>query len=77
MAHSNLPKKVLLLGPLMSCVAPRGSVKIRLWIWTAFACLVLANGSNMVTPLLYGVAVYLVNGASDFAMSASIFLVLG
>jgi ATP-binding cassette subfamily B protein len=46
-------------------------------IGAAFACLVAAKSSNMVTPLLYGAAVDLVNGDSGFAMSALMFLVGG
>ena len=77
MANSDLRKTVSLLGALMRYVAPRGNTKIRLRIWVAFTCLVAAKGSNMVTPLLYGTAVDLVNDESGFAMSALIFLVGG
>ncbi len=77
MARSNFRKTALLLGELMRYVAPRGNTKIRLRIWAAFSCLVAAKSSNMVTPLLYGAAVDLVNHESGFAMSALIFLVGG
>ena len=77
MARSNFRKTALLLGELMRYVAPRGNTKIRLRIWAAFSCLVAAKSSNMVTPLLYGAAVDLVNHESSFAMSALIFLVGG
>ena len=77
MARSNFRKTALLLGELMRYVAPRGNNKIRLRIWAAFSCLVAAKSSNMVTPLLYGAAVDLVNHESGFAMSALIFLVGG
>ena len=36
----------------------------------AFGCLVASKSANMMTPLLYGAAVDLVNGGSGFAMSA-------
>ncbi|MDC0063118.1 ABC transporter ATP-binding protein/permease [Candidatus Puniceispirillum sp.] len=77
MANSDLRKTVSLLGALVRYVAPRGDTRIRLRIWVAFTCLVAAKGSNMVTPLLYGAAVDLVNDESGFAMSALIFLVGG
>ena len=77
MASSNLRKTVLLLRALMHYTAPRGDNKIRARIGAAFVCLVAAKSSNMVTPLLYGAAVDLVNGDSGFAMSALMFLVGG
>ena len=77
MIPSKLLKTASLLGALKRYVLPRGDAKIRLRIGAAFACLVAAKGSNMVTPLLYGAAVDLVNGGSGFAMSALLFLVGG
>ena len=77
MASSNLRKTALLLRALMHYTAPRGDNKIRVRIGVAFVCLVAAKSSNMVTPLLYGAAVDLVNGDSGFAMSALMFLVGG
>jgi ATP-binding cassette subfamily B protein len=69
MASSNLRKTALLLRALMHYTAPRGDNKIRARIGAAFVCLIAAKSSNMVTPLLYGAAVDLVNGDSGFAMS--------
>ena len=77
MASSNLRKTALLLRALMHYTAPRGDNKIRARIGAAFVCLIAAKSSNMVTPLLYGAAVDLVNGDSGFAMSALMFLVGG
>ena len=77
MASSNLRKTALLLRALMHYTAPRGDNKIRVRIGAAFVCLIAAKSSNMVTPLLYGAAVDLVNGDSGFAMSALMFLVGG
>jgi ATP-binding cassette subfamily B protein len=77
MASSNLRKTASLLRALMHYTAPRDDSKIRLRIGAAFACLIAAKSSNMVTPLLYGAAVDLVNGDSGFAMSALMFLVGG
>ena len=77
MASSNLRKTASLLRALMHYTAPRGDNKIRVRIGAAFACLVAAKSSNMVTPLLYGAAVDLVNDDSGFAMSALMFLVGG
>ena len=77
MASSNLRKTAPLLRALMHYTAPRGDNKIRVRIGAAFACLIAAKSSNMVTPLLYGAAVDLVNGDSGFAMSALMFFVGG
>ena len=77
MASSNLSKTASLLRALMHYTAPRGDNKIRVRIGAAFACLIAAKSSNMVTPLLYGAAVDLVNGDTGFAMSALMFLVGG
>ena len=77
MASSNLRKTASLLRSLMHYTAPRGDNKIRVRIGAAFACLIAAKSSNMVTPLLYGAAVDLVNGDSGFAMSALMYLVGG
>ena len=77
MASSNLRKMASLFRALMHYTAPRGDNKIRVRIGAAFACLIAAKSSNMVTPLLYGAAVDLVNGDSGFAMSALMFLVGG
>jgi ABC-type transport system involved in Fe-S cluster assembly fused permease/ATPase subunit len=77
MARSNLRKTATLLRSLMHYTAPRGDNKIRVRIAAAFGCLVAAKGSNMITPLLYGAAVDLVNGESGFAMSALMYLVGG
>jgi len=77
MARSNLRKTATLLRSLMHYTAPRGDNKIRVRIAAAFGCLVAAKGSNMITPLLYGTAVDLVNGDSGFAMSALMYLVGG
>ena len=77
MARSNLRKTATLLRSLMHYTAPCGDNKIRVRIAAAFGCLVAAKGSNMITPLLYGAAVDLVNGESGFAMSALMYLVGG
>ena len=67
-------KTIGLLGELMRYTAPRGNRRIRLRIAAAFGCLVASKGANMLTPLLYGAAVDLVNGSSGFAMKALGFL---
>ena len=51
MVSSKLLKTASLLGTLGKYVVPRGDAKIRLRIGAAFACLVAAKGSNMITPL--------------------------
>ena len=53
--------------PTAAYAAPRGNKQIRARIIGAFACLVLAKSSNIVTPLLYGGAVDYVNGDAGFS----------
>ena len=77
MSQAAWRKTIGLLGELMRYTAPRGNRRIRLRIAAAFGCLVASKGANMLTPLLYGAAVDLVNGRSGFAMEALVFLVGG
>ena len=77
MSQAAWRKTIGLLGELMRYTAPRGNQRIRLRIAAAFGCLVASKGANMLTPLLYGAAVDLVNGSSGFAMKALVFLVGG
>ena len=57
-----------LLWEIACYAAPRGNRSIRNRIVGAFLCLVLAKASNIVTPLLYGWSVDLVNGDNGFSM---------
>lgn len=57
-----------LLWEIARYAAPRGNQSIRNRIVGAFLCLVLAKASNIVTPLLYGWSVDLVNGDNGFSM---------
>ena len=57
-----------LLWEIARYAAPRGNRSIRNRIVGAFSCLVLAKASNIVTPLLYGWSVDLVNGDNGFSM---------
>lgn len=57
-----------LLWEIARYAAPRGNRSIRNRIVGAFLCLVLAKASNIVTPLLYGWSVDLVNGDNGFSM---------
>jgi ABC-type transport system involved in Fe-S cluster assembly fused permease/ATPase subunit len=77
MSQANWQKTIGLLGELMRYTAPRGNRRIRMRIMAAFGCLVASKSANMMTPLLYGAAVDLVNGSSGFAMSALGVLVAG
>ena len=77
MSQSSWQKTIGLLGELMRYTAPRGNRRIRLRIMAAFGCLVASKSANMMTPLLYGAAIDLVNGNSGFAMSALGILVAG
>ena len=77
MSQASWQKTIGLLGELMRYTAPRGNRRIRMRIMAAFGCLVASKSANMMTPLLYGAAVDLVNGSSGFAMSALGVLVAG
>ena len=77
MSQASWQKTIGLLGELMRYTAPRGNRRIRMRIMAAFGCLVASKSANMLTPLLYGAAVDLVNGSSGFAMSALGILVAG
>ena len=77
MSQASWQKTIRLLGELMRYTAPRGNRRIRMRIMVAFGCLVASKSANMMTPLLYGAAVDLVNGSSGFAMSALGVLVAG
>ena len=77
MSQASWQKTIGLLGELMRYTAPRGNRHIRMRIMAAFGCLVASKSANMMTPLLYGAAVDLVNGGSGFAMSALGLLVAG
>ena len=69
MSQASWRKNLGLLGELMRYTAPRGNRGIRMRIMAAFGCLIASKSANMITPLLYGAAVDLVNGSSGFAMS--------
>ena len=77
MSQASWQKTIGLLGELMRYTAPRGNRRIRMRIMAAFGCLVASKSANMLTPLLYGAAVDLVNGSSGFAMPALGILVAG
>ena len=77
MSQASWQKTIGLLGELMRYTAPHGNRRIRMRIMAAFGCLVASKSANMLTPLLYGTAVDLVNGSSGFAMSALGILVAG
>ena len=77
MSQASWQKTIGLLGELMRYTAPRGNRRIRMRVMAAFGCLVASKSANIMTPLLYGAAVDLVNGGSGFAMSALGLLVAG
>ncbi len=77
MSQASWQKTIGLLGELMRYTAPRGNRRVRMRITAAFGCLLASKSANLMTPLLYGAAVDLVNGSSGFAMSALGILVAG
>ena len=66
-----------LLTQLWSYTAPRGNWRVRGRIAAAFGALVAARGSNIITPLLYGAAVDLVNDDAGFSLKILLLLVAG
>ena len=65
-----------LLRELYHYTAPKGDNQIRLRMGLAVLALFLAKGANVITPLAYGAAVDLVNGADGFSMT-TLWWVLG
>lgn len=53
---------------ILRYAAPKGDTNIRVRIYLAILCLVLAKSANLVTPLIYGWAVDLVNGEDGFTV---------
>ena len=68
---------IALLRQLFGYAAPRGNKRLRARIWAAVLCLLLAKGSNVFTPLLYGKAVDLVNQDAGFSISILLYLLGG
>jgi len=54
---------------LYEFTAPKGDKKVRARIALAFVCLVAAKISNLITPLLYGASVDLVNADDGFSLT--------
>lgn len=77
MAQSTLRKTIVLLRDLWYYTAPRGNWRVRGRIGAAFACLVASKGSNIITPLMYGAAVDLVNGDNGFSMTILLWVIAG
>lgn len=57
-----------LMRTILRYAAPKGDTNIRVRIYLAILCLVLAKSANLVTPLIYGWAVDLVNGEDGFTV---------
>lgn len=77
MKQTGLSKTFTLLGQLWSYTAPRGDWRVRGRIAAAFSALVAARGSNIITPLLYGAAVDMVNDEAGFSLKILLVLVAG
>ena len=63
------PRFKILALELYEFTAPKGDNKVRRRIVYAFLCLVAAKLSNLITPLLYGASVDLVNGEDGFSLT--------
>lgn len=63
------PRFKILAQELYDFTAPKGDTKVRARIMLAFVCLVAAKLSNLITPLLYGASVDLVNGEDGFSLT--------
>ena len=77
MAKSELNKTFALLGELWRYTAPRGDWRVRGRIAAAFSALVAARGSNIITPLMYGAAVDMVNQDSGFSLKMLLLIIAG
>ena len=77
MKNQGLGKTFALLGQLWGYTAPRGDWRVRGRIAAAFGALVAARGSNIITPLLYGAAVDMVNDEAGFSLKILLLLVAG
>ena len=77
MKNQGLGKTFALLGQLWGYTAPRGDWRVRGRIAAAFGALVTARGSNIITPLLYGAAVDMVNDEAGFSLKILLLLVAG
>lgn len=77
MTQGSLAKTTALLRELWYYTAPRGNWRVRGRIGAAFACLVASKSSNIVTPLLYGMAVDLVSGQNGFSMKILMLVIAG
>ena len=77
MKNPRLGKTFALLGQLWDYTAPRGEWRVRVRIVAAFSALVAARGSNIITPLLYGAAVDMVNDEAGFSLKILLLLVAG
>ncbi|MEC8130770.1 MAG: ABC transporter ATP-binding protein/permease, partial [Pseudomonadota bacterium] len=77
MKNPGLGKTFALLGQLWGYTAPLGDWRVRGRIAAAFSALVAARGSNIITPLLYGAAVDMVNDEAGFSLKILLLLVAG
>ena len=77
MAKSGMNKTYALLGELWGYTAPRGNWRVRGRIAAAFTALLAARGSNIITPLLYGAAVDMVNSEAGFSLKILLVIVVG
>ena len=77
MKNPGLGKTFALLGQLWGYTAPRGDWRVRGRIAAAFGALVAARVSNIITPLLYGAAVDMVNDEAGFSLKILLLLVAG
>jgi len=68
---------LVLAKELYDYTAPKGDKVVRARIAAAFLCLVAAKLSNLVTPLLYGASVDLVNGEDGFSLTILWFILGG
>ena len=68
-ASSLWPRFKILAAELYEFTAPKGDKQVRARIGFAFLCLILAKLSNLITPLLYGASVDIVNGEDGFSLT--------
>jgi len=77
MSKTGLNKTIALMKALWSYTAPRGDWRVRGRIASAFGALVASRGSNIITPLLYGAAVDMVNDQAGFSLKMLLLVIAG
>jgi len=77
MKNTGFQKTMALMRSLWAYTAPSGDWRVRGRIAAAFSALVASRGSNIITPLMYGAAVDMVNNDRGFSLPLLLLLIAG